>query len=205
MGTMKFTNVRANFPCLVTPKAFNEKSEPKYSVQLKIAKDDPQIAKYVALVNEAIQESKTLMQKLKNIVSYEPGQLFQKDKNGNLIQEVFKGGLRDGDTKTNTKGELVESLKGFYYLDCSNLQQPDIVGMKRDGDNKPIKIDASEIYSNEIINIIINVNCFTNGIGTYVQAIQGTGKGERLGGKANLDDFDYEEAESVKEDEPINF
>lgn len=118
-------------------------------------------------------------------------------KNGK-IPSNFWNPLRDGDDDDKYGGR--EEFADHYFIRAKSTQQPGIVGLERDENNKLKRItDENEVYSGCYARVSLNFFLYggkgsksvSAGIGAGLQNIQKVKDGERFSGRADADsDFD---------------
>lgn len=145
--------------------------DPKYSCQIIIDKDHPQIEKIEAAIAAAAKGK------------------FPKLVNGNKVSAKLKTPLRDGDDEENEK---VYADK--YFFNSSNTQPPMTIGRRKE----QIVEEDNVIYSGCYANVNITFYAFdTNGnkgVAASLGGVQFVKDGEALGGNpTTIDDFDEED------------
>lgn len=128
-----------------------------------------------------------------------------KEKQKAAALEFFKGKLppnlkwplRDGDEEAEFKED--DSLKGYYFFNCSSLKKPDVVGTERDIDKKLVRLAEDEIKSGDYGRVTVRFYGFdqkSRGVAVGLGNIQKLEDGEPLGSSSSADsdfgDFDDE-------------
>ena len=168
MGTKVVTGkVRFSFANIFEPKAIDEGSEPKYSLNIIIPKTDTATIK---AINDAVAEAE---QEAKNT------------KFGGKIPATLKRPLRDGDLERPDDPNYANS----YFINASSKNRPRVV----DANVQPI-LDPDEVYSGCYGRVSINFYGFAvsgnKGIASGLNNIQKLEDGERLsGGSTPEEDF----------------
>jgi hypothetical protein len=205
MSLLKLKGVRASMVQLTEKKAYQPGSKEVYSVQWLIPRDDPQIPMIIKAYNETLKEGKEKFGNNWGYPDYELGFDYGSD---------FKMGLKDGDitnTKRVKKGKkVVESLKGMWYLSSNSQFEIKIVGIGRDKNGAIEILPPSAIWPGMLCNLVGKLSPYDGGISCYIQAIQATGKGERLDNVVDPEkEFDFEDftEADISEviDEPVKF
>lgn len=145
--------------------------DPKYSCQIIIDKDHPQLEAIEAAIANAAKGK------------------FPKMVNGTQVSAKLKTPLRDGDDEENTK-----VYEGKYFFNSSNTQPPKTLGRRKE----QIVEEDGIIYSGCYANVVINFYAFdTNGnkgVAASLGGVQFVRDGEPLGGNSvSDDDFDLED------------
>jgi len=167
-------NTRFSFVNIFSPKSING-SDPKYSMQVHIPKDDKKtVAKVEKAMKQAYEEGLT---KLKG------------NSKSNPPYETLKKPLRDGDAEHPDD----EVYHGYYFINANNSQKPGVV----DGDCEPI-LDPSEVYSGCYGRVSLNFFAFNSngnkGIAASINNVQKLRDGIPLSGHSRPeDDFSGEE------------
>ena len=151
----------------------NEVVEPKYSTQIIISKDHPQIKELKKAVIEVAKDK------------------FPKLVKDNKIPAKIKTPLRDGDEERDDEPEV---YGGMYFFNASNKKRPTVV----DRDKTPLTEDDNVIYSGCYANVFVDIYGFdtagNKGVAAALGGVQFKKDGEALGGKGvTADDFDVEE------------
>lgn len=131
-----------------------------------------------------------------------------KEKQKAAALEFFKGKLppnlkwplRDGDEEAEFKED--DSLKGYYFFNCSSLKKPDVVGTERDIDKKLVRLAEDEIKSGDYGRVTVRFYGFdqkSRGVAVGLGNIQKLEDGEPLGSSSSADsdfgDFDDESSD----------
>lgn len=202
----------AQFPCrfsyafVFEPKVDEEKVDKKtgkpkalYSTQVLIPKADPQARGKINKAVRAAADTKI------------PGK---------AIPSIWKLPLRDGDEEWEEKGEHV---KGHWFLNCSSMRKPQIVGTEKHTEdtvaqweldheqeaeswkraNRPkvgqfIRLEKEDFKSGDYGLVTVNFYYFENeskGIAVGLNNIQKLADGEALGGNASNADDDFGDLE----------
>ena len=167
-------NTLFSFVNIFQPKSING-SDPKYSMQVRIPKDD---RKTIAKIENAMKQA------------YEEGAAKLKGNSKSVpAYETLKKPLRDGETEFPDD----ESYKGYFFINANNSQKPGVV----DGDCNPI-LDPSEVYSGCFGRVSMNFFAFNNngnkGIAASINNVQKLRDGTPLSGHSRPeDDFGGEE------------
>ena len=109
----------------------------------------------------------------------------------NKLPVTFKTCLRDGDEEKDD-----DNYAGQYFLNATSKNQPGIVGMERDENNKLKRItDENEVYSGCYARVSLNFYIFdvdgNKGIAAGLNNVQKVRDGEKLAGGSSADsDFD---------------
>ncbi len=176
---VKIKGARLSYAHVFKKHSINN-GEPKYSCQIIIDKDHPQMAEIEAAIANAARSK------------------FEKLVNGNKVSAKLKTPLRDGDDEDNTK-----VYENKYFFNSSNTQPPMTVGRKRE----QITEDDNIIYSGCYANVVINFFAFDSngnkGVAASLGGVQFVRDGEPLGGNSvTVDDFDDEDEDF--DDEAFN-
>lgn len=172
---MKLNNVRLSYVNVFKARAMEEGQEPKYSTQVIIPKDHPQINDYKKAILEVAKDK------------------FPKLVKDNKMPAKLKKPLRDGDEE---RGDEPEVYGGMYFFNASNKKRPTVV----DRDTTPLSEDDNVIYSGCYANIYVDLFGYdtagNKGVSASLGGVQFKKDGEALGGKGvTADDFDEEEAD----------
>ena len=170
---IKLNNVRLSYVNVFEARAMNEGQEPKYSTQIIISKDHPQIKELKKAVIEVAKDK------------------FPKLVKDNKIPAKIKTPLRDGDEERYDEPEV---YGGMYFFNASNKKRPTVV----DRDKTPLTEDDNVIYSGCYANVFVDIYGFdtagNKGVAAALGGVQFKKDGEALGGKGvTADDFDVEE------------
>lgn len=170
---IKLNNVRLSYANVFEARAMNEGQEPKYSTQIIIPKDHPQIKELKKAVIEVARDE------------------FPKLVKDNKIPAKIKTPLRDGDEERDDEPEV---YGGMYFFNASNKKRPTVV----DRDTTPLTEDDNVIYSGCYANVFVDIYGFdtagNKGVAAALGGVQFKKDGEALGGKGvTADDFDVEE------------
>lgn len=170
---IKLNNVRLSYANVFEARAMNEGQEPKYSTQIIIPKDHPQIKELKKAVIEVARDK------------------FPKLVKDNKIPAKIKTPLRDGDEERDDEPEV---YGGMYFFNASNKKRPTVV----DCDTTPLTEDDNVIYSGCYANVFVDIYGFdtagNKGVAAALGGVQFKKDGEALGGKGvTADDFDVEE------------
>ncbi|WP_282195134.1 DUF2815 family protein [Thomasclavelia cocleata] len=170
---IKLNNVRLSYVNVFEARAMNEGQEPKYSTQIIISKDHPQIKELKKAVIEVAKDK------------------FPKLVKDNKIPAKIKTPLRDGDEERDDEPEV---YGGMYFFNASNKKRPTVV----DRDKTPLTEDDNVIYSGCYANVFVDIYGFdtagNKGVAAALGGVQFKKDGEALGGKGvTADDFDVEE------------
>ena len=167
---VKLKNVRLSFPDLFKPRAFNDKTEPKYKATFLIPKDDPQIkAIEAAIIETAKAKWPKDWQKVLNSIK------------GNANKFCFQ----DGDNKS------YDGYEGMMALSASNKARPSVF----DRDRSPLTEEDGKPYAGCYVNAIVEFFAYDNsgnGISASLSGVQFVRDGEAFSGgrPAKADDFD---------------
>lgn len=160
--------VRFSYANVFTPKAMDDKSEPKYSVSIIIPKND---TKTLEKIKKAIDAAIAL------------GKSKLADKAGKIPANL-KTPLRDGDIDRPDDEAYADS----FFINASSNRKPGIV----DAQCNEI-IDQSEFYSGCYGRASINFYAFlvsgNKGIAAGLQNLQKLADGEHLAGASAEQDF----------------
>lgn len=172
---IKLNNVRLSYVNVFEARAMNEGQEPKYSTQIIIPKDHPQIKELKKAVIEVARDK------------------FPKLVKDNKIPAKIKTPLRDGDEEKDDEPEV---YGGMYFFNASNKKRPTVV----DRDTTPLTEDDNVIYSGCYANVYVDIYGFdtagNKGVAAALGGVQFKKDGEALGCKGvTADDFDVEEAD----------
>ena len=170
---IKLNNVRLSYVNVFEARAMNEGQEPKYSTQIIISKDHPQLKELKKAVIEVAKDK------------------FPKLVKDNKIPAKIKTPLRDGDEERDDEPEV---YGGMYFFNASNKKRPTVV----DRDKTPLTEDDNVIYSGCYANVFVDIYGFdtagNKGVAAALGGVQFKKDGEALGGKGvTADDFDVEE------------
>ena len=170
---IKLNNVRLSYVNVFEARAMNEGQEPKYSTQIIISKDHPQIKELKKAVIEVAKDK------------------YPKLVKDNKIPAKIKTPLRDGDEERDDEPEV---YGGMYFFNASNKKRPTVV----DRDKTPLTEDDNVIYSGCYANVFVDIYGFdtagNKGVAAALGGVQFKKDGEALGGKGvTADDFDVEE------------
>lgn len=174
--------VRASFPALIKPKAFEEGQEPKYEVTLLISKK-----RDIAPIKDAINKAK--------IAKFGP------DKEA-WPKLKYPTPLMDGDEKGDTAG-----YAGHYYIKATSKSKPIIVDLEKQ-EIAASEIYPG-CYINALVNFSAyeygkNGKVISRGVACYLNAVQLNNDipGEKFGMTVDVDAFDDEdESEDLDSDE----
>lgn len=170
---IQIKNVRMSYANIFTARAMNDDQEAKYSAQIILSKDHPQIeAVKTAIANVAKEK-------------------FPKLVNGNKISAKLKTPLRDGDMERDDDPDV---YGGMYFFNASNRKRPTVV----DRDRTPLTEDDDVIYSGCYVNVFIDFYVFdtrgNKGVAASLVGVQFKRDGEPLAGRGvSADDFDEED------------
>lgn len=172
-------NVRCNFPNVFRPVSFNG-GTPRYSVQVILPKDHPQIKALKEAILSAAKEKWSA--KIKD----------------NTFPRGLKDPLRDGDVERDT--EENPEYKGQYFFNASSTFMPGVF------DKNKTKIDegSHKIHSGCYINISLNTYPFdvagNKGVALGLNGLQFHAEGESIGGYTGSEsDFDAEESDDFED------
>jgi len=182
MGKIIIQNVRCSYVFVETPRKKENGEDGKYSIQILIPKDDPQIKKIQRLVKEALEEK------------HGAGAWNKKG--------MYKLPLRDGDEERDG-----EEYNGMYFMNANSGRKPGIVN--RNGE--PADQDDLEefCYSGAVFHVSINVYGFKAkdgskpGVAVGLNNLMLRKAGERLDGSvaATSDFADYSDSGTDDDDE----
>lgn len=162
MTKIVLKNVRASYVTVFKPRGVNG-GEPKYSVQLIIPKNHPQITILKTVILDAAKEKWASKMK------------------GADFPKWLKNPLRDGDIEED-KMDLSE-YQNKYFVNCTSKNAPVVVDK-----NPKIELTESDkkIYSGCYVNASINFYAFdvsgNKGVAVGLNAVQFHAEGEALGG-----------------------
>lgn len=170
-------NVRFSYAHVFVPTSM-EPDDPKkkYSVQLLIPKKD-----------------KVLVEQLKKAINAAK-EIGKADKWKGQLPANLRNPLRDGDKEHPDE----EAYKGMYFINATSVAKPGII----DKDRNPLTSEDdfySGCYGRFSINFFPYDAKGNRGVGCGLNHLQKTKDGERLGGRASVDeDFndDWEDPES---------
>ena len=160
-------NTRFSFVNIFSPKSING-SDPKYSMQVHIPKDDK---KTVAKIEKAMKQA------------YEEGLAKLKGNSKSVpAMSLLKTPLRDGDTERPDD----PTYAGHYFVNANSSTAPGIV----DADRQPI-LTRSEVYSGVYGRASISFYAFNSngnrGIACGLNNLQKIRDGEPLGSRASAE------------------
>ncbi|MEA1050486.1 DUF2815 family protein [Lamprobacter modestohalophilus] len=168
-------SVRLSYPHLLTPRSFanDPTSVPKYSASLLIPKTDAEALKVIqTAVSTAIERA----------VAGKFGG--KKPAKGSLHLPY-----RDGDAKDEDGVYLDsnEEARGCYVLRASSKDKPRVVTR-----NPKVPAVEEDIWPGEEAHVLVNFGAYkmgaNAGIACYLNAVQVTGRGERIDGRTNPED-----------------
>tara|TARA_R110000822_G_scaffold84867_1_gene199003 strand:+ start:1978 stop:2520 length:543 start_codon:yes stop_codon:yes gene_type:complete len=180
MSKIIVQNVRCSYVFVTSPRKNEDGTDGKYSVQLIIPKDHPQLKK---IKNEQL---KTL-----------------KEKFGEKVKpSMFKLPLRDGDEERDS----VE-YENCYFINANGGRKPGIANRNNEPADQD---DIEEYcYSGAVFHVSINFYAFekdgNKGVAVGLNNIMLRKKGERLDGSAAATDEFSEFADNNDDDEDIDF
>lgn len=177
-------NVRLSFPNLWEAEAF-EGAKPKFGADLIIQPD----SKVLAVKENDVKVGVT-MEKVMAAVA----KVGWKDKGASVLKglEPSKKCYRDGDTRTNSSGEIYDGYEGLMYVTAKNASRPRIL----DCDKTHLTEADGRPYSGCFVNAIIDVYPMTDpkrrGVFATLMGVQFVKDGDSFGGGgiASEDDFD---------------
>lgn len=175
---IKLNNVRLSYVNVFTPRAMEEGQEPRYSCQIIMGKDHPQIKEYKKAILEVAMEK------------------FPKLVKDNKMPAKLGKPLRDGDEERDDEPEVYGDM---YFFNANNKKRPTVV----DRDRTPLTEDDNVIYSGCYANVIIDLFGYdtagNKGVSAAIVGVQFKKDGDVLGGAKGVtaDDFD----EEVEEDD----
>lgn len=172
---IKLNNVRLSYANVFTARAMEEGQEPKYSTQVIVPKDHPQIKEFKKAIVEVAKDR------------------FPKLVKDNKMPAKLKNPLRDGDDERDDEPEV---YGGMYFFNANNKKRPTVV----DRDRTQLTEDDNVIYSGCYANVIVDLFGYdtagNKGVSAALCGVQFKKDGEALGGKGvTADDFDEEEAD----------
>lgn len=111
---------------------------------------------------------------------------------------MLKLPLRDGDAEADSKED--ESLRGFWFFNCSSKRKPEVVGPRRDPETQKFpRVDESDIKSGDWAIVTVNFYGFSaksKGVAVGLGNIQFIREGEALGNARSAEsDFDDEDGD----------
>ncbi len=165
MGKIILQNVRGSFVYVTAPRKNKDGTDGSYSLQIILAKDDPQIKKINCLVSEAAKE-----------------------KFGDKIKMgMIKTPLRDGDKERDS-----EEYEGMMFMNANGKKKPGIVN--RHNEPADIDDIEELCYSGAYFNVSVNIYGFegdeAKGVAVGLNNIMLRKKGDRLDGSTSAsDDF----------------
>jgi hypothetical protein len=181
MGKMVIQNVRCSYVFVKEPRKKEDGTDGKYSVQILLPKNDPQVKKVKAMIDAALTEK------------------FGAD--ATKKRGKYKLPLRDGDEERDS-----EEYEGMYFMNANGGRKPGIVNRN----NEPADIDDMEeyCYSGAYFHVSCNFYGFPAkdggkpGVALGLNNVMLRKKGDRLDGSvsATSEFSDYAGGESEGED-----
>lgn len=174
---IQIKNVRLSYANVFTARAMQEGQEPKYSTQIIMDKNHPQLEEVKKAIFAVAKEK------------------FPKLVIGSKFPARLKSPLRDGDEEYDDD----ENYSNKIFFNASNKRRPTVV----DRDRSAIADDDNIIYSGCYANAIVEFYGFdtagNKGVAVSLGGIQFVRDGEALGGKGvtaeEFDEVDSDEDE----------
>lgn len=176
--------VRLSYPELFKARAANEKSDPKFSTEILIPKDDTRtLGKIRAAQNAAVVSDKG--QKI--FGDQTPGSTYGDPKfNGKKFQDT----LRDGDDPDENEGRPEREGHWFMNVRSSEKYKPGVV----DKDTEPV-MDQSQVYGGVYARVSMAAYPFSvegnKGVSFGLNNVQVLGYGEPFGGGRDSAEDDF--------------
>lgn len=170
---MRLNNVRLSYVNVFTARAMQEGQDPKYSCQIIIPKNHPQM--------------KELNKEILNVAK----EKFPKLVTGTTFPARLKNPLRDGDSE---RDDDLENYGDCYFFNANNKKRPLVINK----DKTPLTDDDNVIYSGCYANVVVDLFGYdtagNKGVGVSLGGVQFKADGEALGGRGTTaDDFDEED------------
>lgn len=150
---------------------------PKYGMRVLIPKTD-----------EGKQFMKSLKVAYANVISEKWPNGAPDDVRPFLGKKTEKPCVFDGDTYTNTKGEVPSENKGHWFLNASNTDRPNIIHQSA----RSVQLtEPNTFQSGDYCHVQLAVYAYSkgsNGVGFSLDNIMVTRKGEPLSGKDDAED-----------------
>lgn len=170
-------NVRVSYLNVFKPRAMQEGQEPKFSAQIIMDKNHPQLKEFNAAVLEVAKEK------------------FSKLIVGNKIPSKLKTPLRDGDEEY-TAAEDLAVYGGKYFFNANNTRRPVTIDRLKNQIAEEDNVLYSGCYCNVIVELFAYDTAGNKGVAASLGGVQFIRDGEALGGRGvTVDDFDIEEDE----------
>lgn len=174
---IRLNNVRLSYLNVFKARAMQEGQEPKFSAQIIIPKDHPQIKELEKKILAVAKEK------------------FPKIVTGSKVPAKLKTPLRDGDDEYEEDEDLAV-YGGNYFFNANNTRRPVTI----DRDKTPIAEDDGILYSGCYCNVVIELFGYdtagNKGVAASLGGVQFVRDGEALGGRGTTaDDFDEVEVE----------
>ena len=174
---LTLSNVRLNFEHIFEPSSFDEGQAAKYSADLIIPKNHPDVPA------------------LKRAFYAEGHEMFPNDfdVNRHVWPKGYSCSLKDADVDTDNSGvvlsEKYPDYKGCYILKANSTRRPQVVNRNAE----PITADHGVIYPGCYVYVKVGIRGFTfgkmtKGVKAYLNGVQFYRDGERLGGAADMFD-----------------
>lgn len=180
-------NVRLSYEHIFTPSAFQEGDTPKYSADLIIPKDHPQV--------------KELRKALKEAGASEFGAPFE----AAGWPKGYSCALKDADVDIDSNGTLLAEKNpeyaGCYILKADSTRRPVVLNR----DKSALTEADGVVYSGCYVNVSAAAAAYTygkvkKGVKFYLNGVQFVKDGERFGSDATAD-FDELDAPDVEADD----
>lgn len=175
MAKIVLKHVRCSFPDIFKPRSFNGQ-DPKYSVQLLIKKDHPQMDELQRVVLEAARDK------------------WPSKVKGNEFPKGLKNPLRDGDERDT---EQYPQYLEHWFVNSNTKLPPLVVGSRKGENGKFPVLSEGDIQGGDYINVVLNSYAYDNtgnkGVALGLEKIQFVAKGERLGGSRTSAEDDFED------------
>ena len=174
--SIKLNNVRLSYEHIFKASAFEESQTPKYSAELIIPKDHPDLANLRRALMDAGKER------------------FPSAFTSTNWPTGFTCALKDCDKTTDSNGVLLAeknpATKGCYIVKADSTRRPIVVNRNR----AAITEEDGVIYSGCYINVSLGVSGYEfgklkKGVKCYLNGVQFVADGERFGRDAS-DDFE---------------
>jgi hypothetical protein len=177
--------VRLSYPELFKARAANEKSDPKFSVEVLIPKSDTKTLDKIRAAQNAAASSDRGKKALGD-----PAPVYGSDK---FNAKKFEDTLRDGDDPDENEGRPEREGHWFMNVRSSAKYKPGVV----DKDLQPV-MDESEVYGGVYARVSMTAYPFSvegnKGVSFGLNSVQVLGYGDPFGGER-------EKAEEVFDDD----
>lgn len=174
--SVKLNNVRLSYEHIFKASAFDENQTAKFSAELIIPKDHPDLANLRRALMDAGKER------------------FPSAFTSTNWPTGYTCALKDCDKATDSNGVLLaeknEAYKGCFIIKADSTRRPIVVHR----DRRPVTEEDGVIYSGCYVNVSIGISGYEfgkvkKGVKCYLNGVQFVSDGERFGRNA-VDDFE---------------